>query len=400
MFDPIRGLPARAFATVWLTLFLDLVAFGIILPVTPFYAESFGASPSTVALLSAAFSLAQFTFAPMLGKLSDRVGRRPVMLVSIAGSVVAHLTLSLSTSLTMVFLARVFAGMSNANVATAHAYVADRVPAEHRARAMGWLGSAIGLGFVCGPALGGLLSTAAMPELPFTVAAGLAAINFVMAWRWLPQSRPCERGPSRPARRAVFGRALRDALWRTPLGWLVLVNCGFFFVFAGMTSTFALFCEATFGWGSRETGFLYVLIGLAIVGTQGFVLGRTVAALGEKRTMVVGMAVLAFGLASCATADSVGALAAGAVCIAVGNGLSTPCVSALVSRTARPDQQGWAQGLSQSSAALARIAAPVAAGGLFEALGAGVPMLVGAVLLVTVCMPVVALAIQPQPRPA
>lgn len=384
-----------AFATVWLTLFLDLLAFGIILPVTPYYAESFGASVATVTLLSTAFSLAQFVCAPLLGRLSDRVGRRPVMLVSIAGSVIAHLTLFLSSTLAMVFIARVFAGMSNANVATAHAYVADRVEPEERARAMGWMGSAIGLGFVCGPALGGLLSTAATPNLPFLVAAILAAVNFAMAWWLLPESRRTTARVVAPTRRVALSKALGSTLWRTPLGWLVLVNCGFFFVFAGMESTFALYCEAAFGWGSQQMGTLYVLIGITIMLTQGALVGRVVGALGEKRTVILGMSILAFGLAACATAPNVGVLAVGAACIAVGNGLSTPCVSALVSRVAQPEQQGWAQGLSQSSAALARIGAPIAAGRVFEMLGAGVPMLVGAVLLLTLCLPVVALAIRP-----
>lgn len=390
-----KGLSTGALATVWLTLFLDLVAFGIILPVVPYYAERFDATPATVALLSSAFSLAQFVCAPLLGRISDRVGRRPVMLISIAGSVVAHLTLFFASSLTMIFVARVLAGMSNANVSTAHAYVADRVPARDRARMMGLMGSAIGLGFVLGPAIGGLLSTEATPALPFLVAGLLAALNLGMAWVALPESRPAHARVVVPRRRQLR-LALRTELWKTPLFWLVVVNFGFFLVFASMESTFALYCEAAFGWGSRQTGLLYVVIGLAILLTQGVLVGRVVAWLGEKRTMLLGMSILALGLALCATAASVGVLALGAALIAVGNGLSTPSVASLISRVTRDDQQGWSQGLAQSAAALARIGAPAAAGTIFQTMGAGVPMLLGAVVLVLVFVPMAAFTV-PQP---
>lgn len=183
--------PMRAFATIWLTLFLDLFGFGIVIPVLPFYATEHGASPAVVALLATTFSLAQFVMSPVLGRLSDVHGRRPIMLVSIAGSCLSMLVLGFASTLWMVFLARLVSGTANANVSTANAYIADRVPAADRARYMGMMGSAVGIGFVLGPAVGGLLSTEALPELPFFCAAGLAAINFAISAAPASRGRRC-----------------------------------------------------------------------------------------------------------------------------------------------------------------------------------------------------------------
>ena len=237
--------PIRAFATLFFTLFLDLVAFGIIIPVLPFYAEGFGASAQVVTLLSTAFSLAQFVASPVLGRISDRYGRRPVMLVSIGGGVASMVLLGLATSLWMVFMARVVNGFANANIATAHAYVADRVAPAKRAKYMGLMGAAIGLGFVFGPVIGGLLSTPGMPYLPFFIAAGLGALNWLMAWRWLPESHRPEKATGAPAhgKTSTWATSLR-VLSGTPLGILAMINFAFFLTFSAMESTFALAPEA------------------------------------------------------------------------------------------------------------------------------------------------------------
>ena len=383
-----------ALATVWFTLFLDLVAFGIIIPVLPYYAEAFGATPKVVTLLATAFSLAQFVCAPLLGGISDRYGRRPVMLISIAGSCVAMLTLAWANTLWVVFLARILGGMSNANVSTAHAYVADCVAPSERAKYMGIMGSAIGLGFVFGPVVGGLLSDPSHPGLPFLAGAGLAALNWLMAFVLLPESRTAEdraNATERPPRPRLL-KALTGSLWGTQVGWLVVLYFGFFFVFAAMESTFALYCEAEFGWGSRETGYLFALIGVVILVTQGVLVGRFVRWFGEKGTLLLGLVVLAVGLATMALArpPHVVVVALGACAIAMGNGLASPSMSSLLSQNTSADAQGWAQGLSQSAAAFTRILAPIAAGVLFEVVGPGVPMGAGAVLIVVAILPLAA----------
>ena len=369
---------------MWFTLFLDLVSFGIVIPVLPFYATHFGAAAWVVTLLATAYSAAQFVMAPVLGRLSDRHGRRPVMLISIAGSVAAMLTLGLANALWMVFAARIISGICNANVSTAHAYVADRVAPMQRARYMGMMGTAVGLGFIFGPSLGGLLSRPEWPELPFLVGAGLSAVNWVMAFFWLPESRrPATVGP--PARRPALLKVLRDrAFWREQLGVLVLVTLGFYLAFAAMESTFALYTEASFGWTARENGKFFSLIGAVIVLVQGLVVGRAVAAFGERRTLVMGLCLLSFGFGATAMATAGWMVPAVAVFTAAGNGLIMPTLNALISRNSTPETQGVNMGLAQSAGALGRIVGPMIAGVLFEVVAPGAPLASAAVMAAVV----------------
>lgn len=392
---PRDDVPVAAFATLWLTLFLDLVGFGIIIPVLPFYATDFGASPQVVTLLSTAFSLAQFGASPVLGRISDRVGRRPVMLISIAGSCGSMLVLGFATSLWVVFAARVLAGLFTANISTAHAYVADRVAPARRAKYMGLMGSAIGLGFVFGPALGGLLSTPEHPELPFLVSGALAGVNWLMAFVWLPEShRPERREPApvplAPPRGRSRRAAIVQALWGTPLGWLVLVNLCFFVAFSSMESTYALLLEAVLGWGAQQTGAIFAFVGVVIVLTQGLLVGRLVGRVGERRTLLVGMTLLAAGLTVLGLMSSPWVAFVGTALLACGNGLTTPSINALVSRSSAAREQGFNMGLSSSAAALGRIGGPAGAGVLFERVGAGVPMLASAGMVVLAALVVLA----------
>jgi DHA1 family tetracycline resistance protein-like MFS transporter len=400
--DPTPEVPLTAFATLWLTLFFDLVGFGIIIPVLPFYATSFGASPGMVTLLSTTFSLAQFVASPALGRISDRVGRRPVMLVSIAGSCISMVVLGLAGTLWMVFLARVVSGLCTANISTAHAYVADRVAPARRAKYMGMMGSAIGLGFVFGPAIGGLLSTPEHPELPFFVAAGVAGVNWVMALLWLPESRRPERAPAtdaaapapaapvvRPRMRAITSAVVGgrgsgptisawEALWGTPLGWVVLVNLCFFFAFSSMESTYALLLDAVLGWGARETGAVFALLGVVIFVTQGVLVGRLVGRMGERNTLLLSMSVLFVAFCTLGLMATAWLAVLGSALLACGNGLTTPSLNALVSRASRAGDQGYSMGLASSAASLGRIVGPAIAGVAFEHVGPGVPMLVSA----------------------
>ncbi|MCA9712228.1 MAG: MFS transporter, partial [Myxococcales bacterium] len=377
---PEEQVPIAAFATLWLTLFLDLVGFGIIIPVLPFYATDFGASPQLVTLLSTTFSLAQFSASPVLGRISDRVGRRPVMLISIAGSCLSMLVLGLANALWVVFAARLLAGLFTANISTAHAYVADRVAPARRAKYMGLMGSAIGLGFVFGPALGGLMSTPTHPELPFLVSAGLAGLNWIMAFVWLPESHrpqrsPAPEGAAQDDRERSRWREIADALWGKPLGWLVLVNLGFYLSFSAMESTYALLLEAQLDWGAQQTGGVFAFIGVVIVLTQGVLVGRVVGRLGERRTLLVGMVLLVVALGLLGVMEAPWLAFVSSAGLACGNGLTTPSINALVSRHSPADRQGFNLGLSSSAAALGRIVGPVGAGVLFEQVAPGAPML-------------------------
>ncbi len=402
----------RALATVAFTLFLDLAGFGIILPILPYYAEAMHASETMVALLSTAFSAAQFLMAPVLGRISDRYGRRPVMLLSIAGSAVAALVLGFAHALWLVFVARIVAGSSKANVSTAHAYVADLIPQDQRAKYMGMMGAAMGMGFVFGPAIGGLLAFEDMPALPFFVSAGLSAVNLVMAAIWLPETHFARSAEPEPdagetqlqARATLFSatgmRRAIAGIRGTPMAWLVVIAFCFYLSFAAMESTMALLSERLFGWGGRETGMFMTFIGVNMVVFQGFVVGRAVARFGETRTLGLGLVMLAFGMWSIGAVDhltewlgvplieadgsasryALGFYGLGGALMSGGNGLIMATTSALVSRVSSQEQQGWNMGIKESASSLARVGGPVIAGPLFQHVDPGAPMIVGGLI--------------------
>ncbi|PRP96500.1 Tetracycline resistance protein, class B [Enhygromyxa salina] len=407
-----EGAKRRALATVAFTLFLDLMGFGIILPILPFYAESMHATETMVALLSTAFSAAQFVMAPVLGRISDRYGRRPVMLVSIAGSIASALVLGFANALWLVFVARVVAGSSKANVSTAHAYVADLVPPEQRAKYMGRMGAAMGMGFVFGPGIGGLLGHV-FTELPFFVSAGLSLINLGMAALWLPEThfRQGSTGEA-PAMsqtklevraKLLSAKGIAGAIAKirgTHMAWLIVIVFCFMLSFAGMESTMALFGERVFAWGYVETGLFMTYIGVNMVVFQGLVVGRAVARFGEGATLAVGLIMVAIalillggvghfsrllGLAIVdadgqASWSSLAFYAVGGLLLSGGNGLTSATTSALVSRVSSADEQGWNMGIKESASSLARVSGPTMAGPLFQHVDAGAPMIVGGLI--------------------
>ena len=230
--------------------------------------------------------------------------------------------------------------------------MADRVPPEERARYMGLMGSAIGLGFVFGPAIGGMLSRPDLPELPFMVAAGLAATNWIMAFVWLPESRP-PQGPGTDRPLFPFRPSLLRKVAGTPIGPLIFLNFLYYSAFSSMESTLALSVEARFSWGEREVGYLFTAIGIMVVLTQGVVVGRLVAWFGERRTLITGHLTLATGLALTGASPVPVWVAIGTLAMATGNGLTLPSLNALVSRHSSRHDQGLNMGLVSSAAALA-----------------------------------------------
>jgi len=396
--------PRAVLGVVFMTLFLDLVGFGIILPVLPFYAVSFGASAGTVTLLSATYSAAQFVMSPVLGQVSDRYGRRRVMLISITGTCLAMLVLGFADSLWLVFVARLISGVSGANISTAQAIVADRVAPAERAKYMGMMGAAIGLGFVFGPAIGGMLWSEDAPARPFLLSSALGAVNLVLAWRFLPRDEVRRDRLGAAPFRGPIARLVGVAKGGAP-GLRVLILSYFVFnlAFSAMESTFALLIHARLGWGERQTGALFTEIGIVIIVVQGLVVGRLVRGLGEKWTLVLGLLVLGLGLTVTGTAHAPLSIALGSGVIAAGNGLVAPSLSALVSRASGADEQGFKLGVAASASSLARVVGPTCAGLLFELAGPGVPMQAGAavvgMLAVVATWAVVAPASR-EPRPS
>jgi MFS family permease len=369
------GLPPAlrgARLTVFLAILLDLIGFGMILPLLPFYAEAFAASRITIGFIFASYSLAQLLFAPWLGRLSDRYGRRPLMLASIGGGVAAHLLFATAGSVAMLLVARSLSGIAAANYGIAQAYLADVTPPAERSRAMGLVGAAFGLGFVIGPALGGLLTRFGIAMVPFSAAA-LGAVNLVLALAALPESLPeAARGLART--RSLFGLAELGQLWRdVRMRNLMMLFFLVMFCFSIMEATLALFCQASFGFGPRAISGLFTWVGVLLVVVQGGLLGRLVKRFGDRRLIVAGIGLMALGLVLLPLPSRAAWLLATTALLAVGSGVHNPSLLALLSRLAGPGAQGETIGVSRSCGALARVAGPLAGTWMFEIAGARWP---------------------------
>jgi DHA1 family tetracycline resistance protein-like MFS transporter len=365
-------------AVLFVTVFLDLVGFGIVIPLLPLYAERFGAGPVGAAWLLAVYSLMQFLFAPWWGRLSDRVGRRPVLLVGLFGAAASYLAFGVAGSLAALFIARAASGIMGANVGVAQAYIADVTPPEERARGMGMIGAAFGLGFILGPALGGILSRWG-PAAPFVGAAALAALNGVLAWYRLPESLPPEARAGRAPAAGLAARLATVLSAPTALRRLYL---------AGFLATLALACvEAIVGlwavrrWGATpETiGYGFAIIGIVAAAAQGLMVGPLVRRLGERRLALLWLALLALAMAAIPAAPTLPLVAAAFALWAVGHAAATPAISAMVSHRAGPAEQGRLLAASQSLSALGRVLGPWWGGVALAHVGLAAPYLGAAV---------------------
>ena len=372
---------------------IDLIGFGLVIPLLPFYGERFGASPFAVTVILAMYSLAQLFAAPLWGRLSDRWGRRPILLVSLAGSVVAYLWMGVAYSLWVLFAARFLQGAMAGNIAAAQAYVADVTTPENRAKGMGMIGAAFGIGFIIGPALGGFLAggdpATARLGAPFYVGAGLSALAFLAALVFLKESLPPERRGS--IRRVGRLAAITDKLGRPNLRGLILLSFLVVLAFAGMEVTFAMWAFRQFHWGPLQVGLVFTFVGVISATMQGGLVGRLTKRYGEARLLTTGLAAILLGLLILPAAAGVPLLLASTGLLAVGMGLTQPSLNSLISRRARADEQGEVLGVNQSVGSFARIVGPWLAGLLFEAglrsestvgaLGKGAPFFAGAALM-------------------
>jgi len=388
----------RVLGVVFLTLFLDLLGFGVILPIQPFYAESFGASATLVTLIGAAYSLMQFLFAPMWGRLSDRIGRRPVVLISIAFACVGWLILGFANGLMMLVLARVVAGFGNANLGTVQAMVADVTKPEERARGMGLVGTAFALGFLFGPVVGGVFGSKFGPAVPAFIAAGLAAFNWILAFAILPETRP----PSGVAvddhhRRTLFPFAAMKEAWLMPgLPPLLVMALVYTVGFSLMEAALSLFVERQYldvtlvatPEGGKQAAYLAMQV-FAVVGvTAAIVQGGLIRPLRKRFTeaslLLFGAVSITVGFAGIAALPFLGlplwGMFVATMFIASGSGVYSPSQSSLLSRSADESRQGSVLGVGQAAGSLGRIFGPAAAGFLLE-LHRSLPFAIGAVLL-------------------
>ncbi len=376
---------------IFFTVFLDLLGFGIVVPILPLYAERLHATNFEISVLMSIYSVMQLLFAPVWGRLSDRVGRRPILLLSIFGSAGSQLGYALAPSFWWLVVARGFAGVCGANISAAQAYIADVTDEKSRAAGMGMMGAAMGLGFIFGPAIGGYLSLHS-ETLPFFVASGLAVVNFVSALAILKEPRTAEERT--PARTLTWAGLVRAAT--TPrLLTLMLLYFVITFGFANLEATFAIFCERRYHYRGREVGGLFTFIGVMMVLTQGMLVRRLVPKLGERALVIVGTLLMAAGMLAQALSWTLAPLLVALALTAVGNGFNNPSLSSLISRAAGGDQQGGVLGVAHALGALARVVGPVV-GITTLLLGDAVPYVIGGVTMVLACGFAVAFVVQPR----
>lgn len=380
--------------TLFLTVLLDLLGFGLVVPFLPGVARDLGASDFVATMVAASYSVMQFLFIPLWGRLSDRVGRRPVLLWSIAAAVVGMCLLGVARTLPLLFLARLWSGTATANIAVAQAYIADITTPETRARGMGMIGMAFGIGFIIGPFVGGELGRFELlghqGTLAAFVAAGLSLINLVMAYFTLPESLPPERrGQGRAGRRRIFDvQAVREVARMPGLGVAIVISFFVIFWFSGMEVTFRLFTEDAFKMTIAQTGRIFGFVGFIGAVVQGGLIHRLSRRYGEVKLIRIGLVLTAIGFALVAYSPEIGIWFLFLAClfIAAGSALYTPSLSSYTSRQAPAEMQGLALGVTQSISALARVLGPTTGGLAYQFLGLRGPYLLGAAGLLAVLL--------------
>lgn len=378
---------------LFLTVFIDLLGFGMVLPLLPYYAVDLHADAFQVGLLLTVYSLMQMIFSPIWGGLSDRIGRRPVLIGSLLGSSVGLVLFGLSGSLLMLFASRAFSGITAATISIAQAYIADSTTPENRTRGMALIGMAFGLGFVFGPAFGGLLAGYGH-GVPAFVAAGIALANCLFAVFRLPESLPPERRGEKAVRGFSVSRLARSA--NIP-GMPVLMLVYFFtiFAFATMEATFPLLTREHFGFNEMKNGYVFAYLGVLIVIVQGG-MRQVVKRVGEKKLIIAGTLFLAIGLGALPWPASIPLLLLALVPLAVGNGITNPSLTSLISLTAETGAQGETLGTAQSLASLGRLLGPLWGGFAYEKLGMDTSYAIAGGIMVVLML--AAFAIRPKTK--
>jgi DHA1 family tetracycline resistance protein-like MFS transporter len=351
---------------IFLIVMVDVLGFTIILPLLPFYAQKYGASPFVVGVLAATFAVCQLISGPFLGRISDRYGRRKILMLSQSGTFLGFLLLGVANSLPLIFLSRVIDGVTAGNLTIAQAAIADVTPPENRAKAFGIIGIAFGLGFIVGPAISAALSPIDV-HYPAYVAAALSAISIFATWKMLPEVKQ-KVASSESAKSAT---KLLEFLKRGRIRWLLVEFLIFGFIFAGFTSGFAMFVERRFVYdgrpfGATEVSILFTYSGFLGLILQGFFIGPLVKRFGEAKLIAAGFLSMAISYTLLGWADSITLLVIASTIGSFGNGVIRPALTALVSQTAHADEQGGALGATQSLVSLGQVFAPLISGAIID----------------------------------
>jgi len=396
------GVKAPALAVLFGVVFINLVGFGLVVPLLPFFAQSLKAEAWQITLMFSAYSLGQFFAEPFWGRLSDRIGRKPVLLITLAANAVGYLALAFVPNIWLAIAVRLFTGLGAGNISTVQGYIADVTPPEQRAGRMGMIGAAFGMGFIVGPGLGGLLTQPQLGhigyQLPIFVAAALAALAALGVVTFLRESR-ARADPTAP--RPAFLAGLHDARANPVVSRVLLVTLIYMAGFSAMESVFGLWAESRYAWGAREVGLSFMVVGIVSALNQGIFTGRLARRFGETRVLATGMLIFGASLliqvAAPAAWFPAATLSLGGLTLpivqgwiipivmafgACGMSMAMPNISAMISRASPPDRQGALLGLNMASGSIARIFGPMLAGALFSGLGHDWPFIVGAALTV------------------
>jgi multidrug resistance protein len=407
MSRPAYSAPARKsgrsrFGVLFLTVFIDLAGFGLILPILPYYAQKLGAGGLGFGALIGIYSAMQFIATQVLGRLSDRVGRRPILLVSILVSAAGYLMFAFAGSYAVLFLARMISGFSGGNISVAQAYVADVTEHSERSRGMGFIGAAFGLGFIVGPALGGLAGHYGGPTAPAWVAFAMCLANLVSAWFILPES----LSPARRSRPPLFDIShLARAVTRPHVRSLMLFFGVMPLSFAGYTVALPLYAGTTFGWRERELGWFFTIVGVMATLVQGYLFGKIARHVKDRTLVVAGALGMAIAIAAVPFLRSTLALYGWTAVLAFSNSVVAPAATGLVSKLSEVHEQGTMLGAAQAVAALGRLTGPVVMGQVYDGAGArpafftAAAVMLGAMLAATQVTPVPALPTAVEPIP-
>ncbi len=387
---------------LFVTAFVDMVGLTMILPLLPYYATQLGGSASVVGILISAFAVAQLAAAPGWGRFSDRYGRRPAIIAGLVITAVAYAVFAFAGSVTALLLSRVVQGLGGGTIGVVQAYVADASPPERRTKSLGWLSAVTSLGAVAGPAIGSLLVRVGGQVAPGLAAAALSLVVSVFAWRYLRESRELRAsGGFTAVSRTTGGAAIRRVLsrWHEPaprLIWIYAIAIGAFY---GTIQTVPLLLQRRMGITEENIGWFVMYLGGMGVVVRSLILGPAVDRLGEARLSRLGLVLLAGGLAATGLARGWGLLALGFTLMPLGTAFVFPCVTGLLSRVVPAGERGLYMGVQHTFGGISRVAFPIAAGVMMDALGVGVPFWIAG-LLVLVTLPLTrAMGTGPGPEP-
>jgi DHA1 family tetracycline resistance protein-like MFS transporter len=375
----------KSLLAIFLIVFIGLLGFSIILPLLPYYATRFGASPFVTGLLVASYAAAQLVGAPLLGRLSDRYGRRPILIISAIGTAISLVMIGLAHNLALLFISRILDGLTGGNISVAQAYITDVTDAKNRSRGLGMIGAAFGLGFILGPAAGGFLSQFSF-ALPAFVAAGVTVVSILMIIFWLPESLTPEKRREMAAQ-AHYSRApislpdLFTALKRPRIGPLLHTRFFFAIAFSTFQSIFSLWALQHLGLDATSTGFILTYVGFLSVVVQGFLVGWLSARFGETYLIFLAVVIMAVGLVAWAVTPNVPVLLIAMIPIAGAGGLLNTIVNSALTRSAPPAEAGGLLGLSTSLESATRVISPSLGGLLLQSLGAWAPGVFSAVVM-------------------